>query len=123
MILRIAERLRLRMILPEQGDILTMRLVQDLDRRLVPDAAEQEALGFAEDKERRKITWEKDSETDIDFRDAELAVIRDALNARNKSKELTLEDVRLWGLFHDGNSEPSDAEAASDRAAGPGSGG
>lgn len=98
MLLEVVERFNLLGILPKEGNILTMKLVQGLSDLLGFDEDEQKAINFKQEEGR--VTWDpkvKPQELDI----GELAhdVIRDALKKLSDEQKLPLNLVALFDKF------------------------
>ncbi len=98
--LTVAERLVVLSVLPEKGNLVTLRVVGDLTR----------ALGFTEDElavlkfdvSDQGTKWEQDvvGEVDIEIGPQALEVIRSAFQQLNAREELTPEHLSAYDKFH-----------------------
>jgi hypothetical protein len=98
MLVGINERIRLLGILPEQGNLLTIKIVRTL----------REALSFSEEEHKEfnvqiaddRITWNPDApEKEIEFGDMAKEIIEKRLRELNEKDELTVADIGLWEKF------------------------
>lgn len=94
----IGERIRLLNILPEKGNILTIKMVRQL----------REALSLSEEEHRDnsvviqedRVSWNLDfPDKEIEFNDLAKELIAKVLKELNEKDELTVGDVRLWEEF------------------------
>ena len=103
--LGVYERLILLNILPEQGDITTLRLVRQLRERLSFNEKEHAALKFRNDESQPgKIFWdgaaaEAMQEADIQIGPKMAALVHDLLAKLNKEKKLTEAHLSLCEKF------------------------
>jgi hypothetical protein len=102
--LDVSARLRLLAILPEQGNLLTLKIVREL----------REELSFSEDEHKimklvvkeDRITWsDKAGEKDVAIGDQSKELIEKRLRELNEKDELTLPDLDLWEKFIGGEGE------------------
>jgi uncharacterized protein YjaG (DUF416 family) len=98
MLVGIGERIRLLNILPEKGNILTIKMVRQL----------REALSLSEEEHRDnnvviqedRVSWNLDfPDKEIEFNDLARELIAKVLKELNEKDELTVGDVRLWEEF------------------------
>lgn len=99
MTLKTYDRLVLLNVLPAQGDILTLRVVRDLQAALSFTEEESAALQFEQVDGAVRWKTEADEEKDIPIGDAARAVIRERLRELNDQKQLTLEHLPLYERF------------------------
>ncbi len=98
--LTIIERIWLLGILPKEGNILQMKLVQGLSDLLVLDEKEQEAVNFKQEDGRS--TWDsKVKPQELAIGDLAFDVIRDALKKLSGENKLPVDLVALYGKFVD----------------------
>lgn len=96
--LLVGDRIRLLGILPEAGNLLTIKIVRKL----------REALSFSEEEHKElkivakddRITWDIAAKPkEIDIGDQGKEIIEKALRGLNEKDELTVPDVGLWEKF------------------------
>jgi hypothetical protein len=96
--LDVGNRIRLLGILPEQGNLLTLKIVREL----------REELSFSEDEHKEmnlvvkqdRITWSDDAvEKDVTIGDQGKEIVEKRLRELNEKDELTLPDLDLWEKF------------------------
>lgn len=96
--LNVTERLRLLAILPEQGNILTLKIVRKLREELSFDEEEHKRINLVVTNER--ITWNDEAEDkEVEFGETAMTLVRDCLEKLDGSDELLLADVDLWDKF------------------------
>lgn len=102
--LDILERLMLMSVLPAQGDITTLKIVQELKL----------AIGFSEEELEEhsivfggeRVDWNPESNEyvkDIPIGPRAMSVIVEELERRNEAKELTADYISLYGKFMEDN--------------------
>ena len=97
-LLTVMERFGLLGILPKEGNVLTMKLVQGLSDLLGFDEAEQEAIGFKQEADR--ITWDpKAKPQDLDIGALSRDLLRDALKKLDDEGKITMELLPLHDKF------------------------
>ena len=98
MLVGVNERIRLLGILPEQGNLLTIKIVRAL----------REELSFSEEEHKEfnvkitddRITWDPSAkEKEITFGDLAKEMIEKRLRELNEKDELTVADIALWEKF------------------------
>ena len=98
--LGIADRINLLNILPAEGNIVTLRIVNDL----------REALGFSEQEiadakiqasAEGRVTWDATAATtkDVKIGDTARDTIKTALKKLDDEKKLTTELIPIWDKF------------------------
>ena len=98
MLLEVVERFGLLGILPKEGNVLTMKLVQGLSDLLGFDEPEQNAIGLKQEKGR--VTWDpKVKPQDLNIGELAHDVIRDALKKLDDEKKITVELLPLFEKF------------------------
>lgn len=94
------ERFRLMAILPEQGNMLTLKTIRVLREKLVPTAEEVVTYNVRQEPGPENIpqlTWDNpDLTQDLEFDDSELELIRATLTSLDKQEQLELRDISLW---------------------------
>jgi hypothetical protein len=96
--LDVAERIRLLGILPEKGNLLTLKIVRTLRDELSFSEAEHKDMNIEVKQDR--ITWKDGAaEKDVEIGDLAKEVITLRLRAMDEAKELTLPDIDLWEKF------------------------
>ncbi len=92
------ERFGLLGILPKEGNVLTMKLVQGLSDLLGFDAAEQKVIGFKQDADR--FSWDpKAKPQDLDIGELARDIIRDVLKKLDDEKKITVDLLPLFEKF------------------------
>jgi hypothetical protein len=97
--LNVSERIRLLGILPEKGNILTLKIVQSLHADL--SFSEKELKDWQITTAANMIKWseKKAKEKEVDTGDAAKGVIVEKLKALDEKSELTAADISLWDKF------------------------
>lgn len=99
--LGVMDRLMLRGVLPEKGDVLTIRIIHELRQRLSFSENEIEEMGIKQDDGR--ITWSsEDRKRNIEIGPKAKEVIRKALEDLSAKHELTEQHIPLCELFEVG---------------------
>lgn len=102
MILTFKERSDLLEILPDRGDVLTLRVVHDIIAQLAITPAEQVQANLRREGDRWVWDQDKAPEADLSFTPPALTVIRDALSSMDKKKTLGLNHLSLYEKFIEG---------------------
>lgn len=85
-------------MLPEQGNIITIKLARDLKGKLELSQAEMKAADVKMVNE--QLTWEPvEQEEDIKLSEAETELMVYRLNALDAEDELTEHHISLWDKF------------------------
>jgi len=96
--LDVAERIRLLGILPEKGNLLTLKIVRTLRDELSFSEAEHKEINIQVKQDR--ITWKDGAaEKDVEIGDQAANIIEVRLKEMDKANELTLPDIELWEKF------------------------
>lgn len=95
MILSIKERLHLRLLCPEKGNILQQILVKEILDKIKITIEEAEEIELK--KEGQSIGWnnEKAKEIDVSFSIVELNLLKDQVNLLDKENKITQENIDL----------------------------
>jgi hypothetical protein len=96
--LDVAERIRLLGILPEKGNLLTLKIVGELRDDL--SFSEKEHKDFKIVAKMDRITWADDAKKKaVKIGDQAKELIVKTLKELDEKEELTLADVDLWDKF------------------------
>lgn len=90
------DRLVLQGILPKQGGLITMSLVQELQEKIRITSKEVERVKMKEDK--RGITWDQTAEgipLSIDLTPSLVKVLKDSAKQVDKEEKVTTENIDL----------------------------
>lgn len=101
--LSLVERLRILALLPQEGDIITLRLVADA--RSLLGLSDKEISDFeVTSEENGLVKWNPAKAQDKDFTigQALTTLIRQSLMQLNGEKRLTTEDVSIYEKFIEG---------------------
>ncbi len=109
--LMVTERLMLGALLgPIAADVVTLRVVRNLQEQLGFSDEEAEALNFhpgtktnaaGEEEEDGRVLWNKDAPQtkEFEFKPAALRIIQEQLRKASNSKTLTLQQLDLYDKF------------------------
>jgi hypothetical protein len=98
--LNILERLMLASILPEQGDIITLKIVQDL--RLGMAFNEEEIADCGISNENDRVTWNPEKTEyvkEVPIGPKAMSLIIEELESRDKDKTLVADFISLYDKF------------------------
>ena len=98
--LMIVDRLMLSALLgPIAADVVTLRIVRDLQGELGFTAEEAEVLEF--EAEGTQVKWNTDAPQtkEFDFKPAAVRIIKEQLEKASTSKKLTLQQLELYEKF------------------------
>jgi hypothetical protein len=96
--LDIGSRIRLLGILPEKGNLLTLKIVRTLRDDL--SFSEKEHKDFGIKVTENQITWsDKAKLKEVKIGDEAKKVVEESLKERNEKDELTIPDLALWEKF------------------------
>jgi hypothetical protein len=96
--LDVGERIRLLGILPEKGNLLTLKIVRELRDDLSFSEKDHKDMGLKVTQDR--ITWDdKAKKKDVKFGDQAKELVEKVLRELNEKDELTLPDLDLWEKF------------------------
>ena len=108
--LSLKERFKLIEIIPQEGDITTIKTIRVLREELSPTEEEQEKFDMKVSQNESGsivVTWDEKKELDefglgsFDFTNKEISVISTALSKLNESKKLTEDYIDLYDKFID----------------------
>lgn len=115
--LNLLERIKALQVLPAQGNIVTLRIVHDLQQMLSP--SEQEIAEWQIKTGTTQITWDPIADTAKDFAIGDTAkqIIAEALKALDAQEALTQEHISLYCKFvdNDNGGGASDSPAVGDK--------
>jgi hypothetical protein len=102
MLLGVKERFVLQRVLPVEGNLITLRIVRDLQRELGFSEEELAKIGFV--TEGAQTTWNVDGDIAKDVPIGEVAkgVIVDALKELETSKRLPMDCLDVYEKFVEG---------------------
>jgi hypothetical protein len=96
--LSVGERVRLLGILPEKGNILTLKIVQSLHADL--SFSEKELKDWEITATEDRIQWnQKAKEKEIEVGDTAKEVVATTLKSLDEKDELAVPDIALWDKF------------------------
>jgi hypothetical protein len=94
----VSERIRLLAILPEKGNLLTLKIVRELREELSFSEDEHKAMKITVQGDR--IKWDdKAKAKNVKVGDQGKELIEKVLRELNEKDELTLPDLDLWAKF------------------------
>lgn len=98
--LNVLERLLLLQILPGEGNLTTLRIVNDLSRELSFTEEEHEQLDIRVDEMTGRVLWEEDgSVKDVTFGPKATEIMRKRLEELDKQEKLRVEHLSLCDKF------------------------
>lgn len=106
--LTIGERFNIMVLLPQEGDLMTMQDVADMRKELLPTAQERQDFGVVADA--HGVTWNEDAadiEVEIDLTTPQVALVANALRKLADDKKLKLEHLPLYDKFVEDKNEAS----------------
>jgi len=95
--LSVADRLALLNILPQEGDITTLKIVRKLREELSFSEEEHGILQFQNDGQ--MIRWNPLEDKDVEVGEKATDIISDALKELNKQKKISVDWVELYERF------------------------
>lgn len=95
--LGVKERLLLQGLLPQQSDVITLRVVRDLQDALIFSASEYEEYGLTQNG--TQVQWTKDEQKLIPISSAAWGIIAAALKEHNSKKTLVMDHLSLYEKF------------------------
>lgn len=99
MVVNFLERVLILQLLPAENNILDLRIVVDLKRKLA--ASEEEIKEFNIKGEEGRVSWDKDFETEIEVGDRAKEIIKGALMKLDEDSKLTDQYLTLVDKFID----------------------
>lgn len=97
--LSVIERLSLLQILPKMNNVITMKIIRDLNERLGIGAREAKEIELSFYGENVKWNIEKDKNVEFEFNDIELGIIKDSLKELDKQKKIEVRHISLFEKF------------------------
>lgn len=97
--LDIMERVMLLNILPMQGNIVTLKLVDELRQTLSFDEADIEAATIMQDDETGRVTWEENTVKEFNLGKKTTEIIVKTLEKMNTDETLTPQHMSLCEKF------------------------
>jgi hypothetical protein len=96
--LDVSERIRLLGILPEKGNLLTLKIVRTLHDDL--SFSEKELKDWKIVTTNDRITWGHNAkEKEVEIGDQAKEIIVKTLKEMDEKEQLTIPDIRLWDKF------------------------
>lgn len=95
--LKVLERIQLLQFLPEEGDIVSLRILQTL--RLAIGFSENEIKEFGLKTDTERTTWESDREVDIPIGEKATDIIVESLKKLSTDKRLPNSAIDLYDKF------------------------
>ena len=95
--LSVADRLALLNILPQEGDITTLKIVRKLREELSFSEEEHAILQFQNDGQ--MIRWNPLEDKDVEVGEKATDIISDAFKELNKQKKISVDWVELYERF------------------------
>ena len=101
MLLSVVERLTLLGILPEQGNLTTIKIVARLREELSFDEQEHAKLNFRPSDDGQRVQWDiiGSMEKDVEIGPKALGVVHDALKVLDDKETLTAQHLSLCEKF------------------------
>ena len=100
MLLSIQERLQvLNGLLPQEGDFVTLRVVNEANNTIGLSSDELEKWGVVQEDGMVRWNTTAESEVDIPITDAARGLIAKELNRLNDEDKLTIQQLSLWDKF------------------------
>lgn len=96
---KILDRILLLNLLPQQADIVTLRIIKDIKERVELSAKEMEEVKMEQVEASLKWSPEKDISKEIELSEVETKLIKEKLKEANDNKKLTLQHVPLYDMF------------------------
>ncbi len=106
-VMHVPERMALMGVLPEHGNILTLRLLREIKEAISFDDQEKELLSLEHDPDTDRVTWnpEADPGKRIVFGDSMRGLIADTLKKLDETKKLSMNHLPLYETFVEGNGD------------------
>lgn len=95
----VLDRIKLLQILPAEGNLISLRIINDLNNSLSFTEKEIIKYSLKVDPDNDKTTWLNDSEKEIDIGESATEIIKSSLIKLNKENKLTLEHLSLCEKF------------------------
>ena len=101
--LNIGERIRLLTLLPRTGNVVTLRVVQELSKEL--GFTEDEITGGTIVQEEGRVTWPNQINRSYEFGDVAVEVMATPLKALEAAEKLTSEHLTIYEKFVESKKE------------------
>jgi hypothetical protein len=102
--LSVMDRLMLLDVLPQQGNILTLRIVRDAQQALELHTSEIEDWEITLNGPHIRWNQEKVQDVDVSLSEAALGIAREAIKKLDGENKLTANHISLWEKLIDGGS-------------------
>jgi len=99
--INVLDRISLLNILPQKGGMKTIILKEDIEKKIKVKQEELKKIDFVEVDGKSEFNIEKAEKLkiDLEFTNAELDLIKDALDKIDKQEEFTSAHVKIYNLF------------------------
>lgn len=103
--LGIVERIQLLNLLPAEGNVITLRIVNELRADLSFSEREVKASNIQTDAENGRVTWDDTANLlkDVKIGDTARGLIKEALKKLDDEKKLNLAVLPVYERFMEGN--------------------
>jgi hypothetical protein len=99
MILSVTERLGVLGILPQEGNFVTMKILNELRLNLSYNEDEMKSWGIKVDEETLRITWDENGEAEIPIGEKATGIIIDELRKLDTQNKLTDQSAPIYEKF------------------------
>ena len=96
--LSVMERIHLLSLLPKEGNLVTLKIVRNLQSALSFDEKELKETGLVINKDNR-YEWKKEVSKDVEIGDKAKEVIKDTFAELDKNKKLNMQTIDLYERF------------------------
>jgi len=96
--LSVMERIHLLSLLPKEGNLVTLKIVRNLQNDLGFSEKENKETGLTINKDNR-YEWKKDIQKEVDIGDTAKQVIKDMFEELDKNKKLNMQTLELYERF------------------------
>lgn len=100
--LTLGQRIQILQIIPNKGDIKTLRIVKDLESKLTITQEEIVKYEFTVTEDGKNYTWNKEgvlTEIDYELSELEISEVKKALQKLEEAKELQKNMLELYDKF------------------------
>ena len=91
--LDVGERLNMTQLLPQQGNLIEMRLGKDLTGKVEFSQEEMEKVGLVQKEQ--SLTWDSKEEFEIEFTETELNFLNDQVTKLDAENKITRQQLAL----------------------------
>ena len=95
----VLERIALLNLLPREGNILTVRTIRDLKKKLEFTESDIKTLDLKPEGQMIRWSHEKEFELTVEFTDGESGIIKAELKRLDEEKKLTADHISLYEKF------------------------